>query len=181
MMERSGAKYLYNNLICSGCGVVFDSKTRNKKQRYCTQRCAGLHNVNPSRFCKGQLSWNKGKKGKESHVYGLRRSEETKRRIGLSHSQDKSVGWKGEEVNYFTLHNWIRKYGIGKKACLHCGQENGRIEWANISGKYLRSLDDWMRLCVKCHKRYDSERDIKREDIYDERGRKKAEKISSIS
>jgi len=30
-----------------------------------------------------------------------------------------------------------------------------KIHWANKSGEYLRDKDDWIRLCCKCHKKYD--------------------------
>ncbi len=36
------------------------------------------------------------------------------------------------------------------------------IHWANISHKYKRDLDDWIEMCVPCHKAYDKGRsDIK--------------------
>ena len=28
-------------------------------------------------------------------------------------------------------------------------------QWSNISGKYLRDVKDWQRLCVLCHSKYD--------------------------
>ena len=39
--------------------------------------------------------------------------------------------------------------------CKYCRKENCRFEWANISGEYKRDLNDWMNLCVSCHKKYD--------------------------
>ncbi len=30
-----------------------------------------------------------------------------------------------------------------------------RYEWSNKSGKYLRNVIDWQRLCIKCHRKYD--------------------------
>ena len=30
-----------------------------------------------------------------------------------------------------------------------------KLHWANISGKYKRSLDDWKALCASCHKLFD--------------------------
>lgn len=35
---------------------------------------------------------------------------------------------------------------------------NKKIHWANISRLYKRDLDDWMRLCAKCHKAYDMDK-----------------------
>ena len=30
------------------------------------------------------------------------------------------------------------------------------IQWANISGNYIRERGDWLGLCVKCHRKYDN-------------------------
>jgi hypothetical protein len=66
--------------------------------------------------------------------------------------------WKGDDVGYCGLHTWIyRKLGR-PTTCEHCGKTGltGRkIHWANKSGKYLRNINDWLRLCVKCHSKYD--------------------------
>ena len=35
--------------------------------------------------------------------------------------------------------------------------KKGAVPWANRSGRYLRELTDWVRLCAKCHKAYDRE------------------------
>jgi hypothetical protein len=62
--------------------------------------------------------------------------------------------WKGDFTGYHALHSWVNRW-LGKPdACKNCGKSGlkGRqIHWANISGKYLRDLTDWIRLCVKCH------------------------------
>ena len=67
--------------------------------------------------------------------------------------------WKGNEVGYSALHEWvIKKLGQPSK-CKHCNQDDlsGReIHWANKSKEYKRDLDDWIRLCVPCHKKYDA-------------------------
>jgi hypothetical protein len=41
---------------------------------------------------------------------------------------------------------------------LKIGQTNigHKIHWSNKSGKYLRDISDWRRLCVKCHKFFDT-------------------------
>ena len=69
--------------------------------------------------------------------------------------------WKGNVVSYRGLHYWIyRKLGSPKK-CEKCLKNNliGRqIQWANKSGKYKRNLKDWIRLCRKCHSKYDKKK-----------------------
>lgn len=34
------------------------------------------------------------------------------------------------------------------------------MHWANISGKYLRDITDWVRLCVSCHKYFDKQKKL---------------------
>ena len=81
---------------------------------------------------------------------GRKLSEETKRKI--------SDFFKGKNVKYVSLHCWIsRKLGKPEK-CEHCdknGLTGKKIHWANISHVYKRDLNDWLRLCVSCHKKYD--------------------------
>jgi len=65
--------------------------------------------------------------------------------------------WKGDEVGYDALHDWITKNAnkIGK--CSICGAskdtKDGRTytQWANISGEYKRDIDDYRELCPSCH------------------------------
>jgi hypothetical protein len=72
--------------------------------------------------------------------------------------------WKGENVGYCSLHQWVY-YHLGQSMqCEHCGKiETNRykIHWANKSGKYLRDLSDWLRLCFACHRKYDARAVVK--------------------
>ncbi len=66
--------------------------------------------------------------------------------------------WKGENVGYRGLHEWIYNHLGQPDACEFCeqtGLSGHKIHWANKSGQYERNLSDWLRLCVSCHKRYD--------------------------
>ena len=50
--------------------------------------------------------------------------------------------------------------------CEVCGIQGERVyEWANVSGKYLRSLEDFIQLCQTCHRRYDKGNFEKRKKI----------------
>ena len=87
------------------------------------------------RFEKGQVAWNKGLKG--------------------YHIGEANGMWKGKDVSYVGLHQWVRR-GLGKpKKCEHC-KSIKNIQWANKSHEYQRDLEDWISLCVKCHKKYDA-------------------------
>lgn len=71
-------------------------------------------------------------------------------------SAEKSWAWKGDNVGREALHNWVQKH-LGKpKRCEHCNTTKAKkFEWANKSQKYKRDLTDWIRLCTKCHWKYD--------------------------
>jgi len=73
-------------------------------------------------------------------------------------SDEKHFKWKGIEAGYRALHIWVEKR-LGKpRFCEHCGNRelgHRHYHWANISRKYKRDLKDWLRLCAKCHKKYD--------------------------
>jgi|SRR5579863_1127238 len=64
--------------------------------------------------------------------------------------------WKGENVGYYALHNWIkRELGEPQMCSFNPLHKSSKFEWANISGKYLRDTADYMALCGSCHKRMD--------------------------
>lgn len=70
---------------------------------------------------------------------------------------ERNGSWKGEKVGYHGIHRWVYRW-LGKpKVCTACGKvgEGRQMHWANVSGNYQRDLNDWRRLCAKCHKNYD--------------------------
>lgn len=88
----------------------------------------------------GKIPWNKGKKIPEM-------------------SGEARYNWKGANVGYSALHSWVRRNLGRPKNCLECGFESDNIRqfhWANVSREYKRDLSDWIRLCAKCHKAYDT-------------------------
>lgn len=133
-----------------------------------------------TRFKKGQKAWNKGipspMKGK-SAIWNIGRpawnkgkpwSKKMKEKLSIAHLRQKSwnkgkkfpeksgknhFAWKGSKVGYGALHDWVvRKLGKPRK-CENCKTIKAKkYEWANKSGRYLRKLSDWVRLCNSCHK-----------------------------
>ena len=72
---------------------------------------------------------------------------------GVAHAN-----WKGDDVGYQALHTWVARELGRPNMCESCGRVEDRpyfIQWANKSGKYLRELSDWIRLCARCHYHYD--------------------------
>lgn len=62
--------------------------------------------------------------------------------------------WKGDEVSYVNLHEWVRRHKEKKGVCEYCGRE-GKTHFANRSGLYHRDLTDYRELCSSCHKKFD--------------------------
>ena len=77
-------------------------------------------------------------------------SDLTKEKIRVSHLNEKNPMWKGDDVGYSQLHNWIRKYKPKTKLCEEC-KKRKPFDIANISGKYKRDINDFEWLCRKCH------------------------------
>lgn len=73
-------------------------------------------------------------------------------------NNEKMWNWKGDKVGYGALHVWVRKYKGTPNKCEFCQTiQAKRYYWANKSREYKRDLDDWLRLCGKCHWRYDQD------------------------
>lgn len=78
--------------------------------------------------------------------------------------------WKGDKAGYEGKHVYIHyKYGKASKCenpkCVYprmrlsnrkIMEAPKRYEWANISGKYRRDMNDWMQLCPSCHRFFDN-------------------------
>ena len=64
---------------------------------------------------------------------------------------EKNGMWKGDKVGYEAIHAWIKRRLPQPSYCEKCNKESKKLDLANISGKYLRRLDDWEYLCRSCH------------------------------
>ena len=58
--------------------------------------------------------------------------------------------WKGNDVKYGALHDYIKYYFKKTSFCASC-KTSPPFDVCNISGKYNRDLSDWEWLCRKCH------------------------------
>ena len=63
---------------------------------------------------------------------------------------NKNPQWKGDEVSYRSLHEWVNNYLPKPDKCEEC-KINKPYDASNISGEYKRDLKDWRWLCRKCH------------------------------
>ena len=99
---------------------------------------------------------------------GRKLSPEHIKKISDSQKGEKGNNWKGALATYNSIHHWVRDTFGKPDECEHCdGIFSGRkIEWANISGEYKREKSDWIRLCAKCHRKYDRENPIQCKRLY---------------
>jgi len=88
----------------------------------------------------------------------------TPRRAGSDHPN-----WKGDGISYSAVH--LRAQAVLPRSCAACGATDARLEVAlrhdagpehlrddTTNGPYSVRLEDYVRLCVTCHRRYDSPR-----------------------
>ena len=134
LLSKYSAKHCKSHRLVSK-----ETKKKYAKRMKGNTLAKGKNLGNTHGFKKGKTSWNKG-----LGVPWL---------IGEKHPK-----WKGNKASYRTIHHWINNHFGSPKICVNCGKDGltgHKIHWANKSGKYLRNITDWMRLCVSCHKRYD--------------------------
>lgn len=89
---------------------------------------------------------------------GLYCSKPCMYKFRTTHRGESHKLWKGEDAKYSARHKWVQAHYGKKKKCDWCNftsDNTYQFHWANISGKYLRTIDDWARLCAKCHWHYD--------------------------
>lgn len=90
-------------------------------------------------------------------LIGKRRSIKTEFNRGRTLGENNNK-WKGDSVGYYGVHDWIKYHYGSPLKCEQCGFESERsmqFNWANISKRYKRDRSDWLRLCRKCHHKYD--------------------------
>jgi len=138
------------------CGQGFEADARRVavgRGRYCSKACFYTYRTRPSGLTYEIKVTNRAwfSPGQAPHNAGTATPRPRKgRRTGPSHH-----AWKGDEVGYDALHDWVRRYRDQPDACEHCGKTDKPLDWANKSGEYRRDLTDWLALCRSCHKRYD--------------------------
>ena len=128
--------------ICQNCNKSFNVKNHRKKDaKYCSIKCTSI----------AIIPWNKG-----NHL---------RLNTGRTHfkkgenMENKHFRWKGDDVGYSALHDWVYSRLGSPDMCKFCGKsglKGNQIHWANKSGRYLRELTDWIRLCIECHTAYDA-------------------------
>ena len=65
--------------------------------------------------------------------------------------------WKGDKAGYDAFHARVYRERGRPNLCEQCGATEGKFEWSNRTGSY-HDINDYWRLCVPCHRQYDSAR-----------------------
>lgn len=81
-------------------------------------------------------------------------SHPSKGKFNLLNRGENNGMWKGDDVGYCALHEWVKRYLKKPKFCQNCG-ERVAYDLANISQEYKRDLLDWEWLCRICHMKKD--------------------------
>jgi len=136
---------------CLDCGV----ELKDARSKRCRSHAVA--------FTKTGTKWGEGRKpvdfkGDKNPFWGKKHSKETKLKISESRN-GKGTGeanskWVGDKVGYYPLHAWVKRK-LGKaKECVYCGSVSN-VQWASISHRAKRDLEDYISLCGKCHHSYD--------------------------
>lgn len=114
-------------------------------------------------------NWRLFKKGHKGHWLGKKMSEETRRRMSVSHLKEKAPNWKG---GITPINQKIRQsldYRLWREAvfkrdvftCQECKQVGGQLNADHIKPFSLFpelrfAIDNGRTLCEPCHKKTDS-------------------------
>ena len=75
----------------------------------------------------------------------------------MNGSLSKNSNWKGEKAKYQAFHRFALRHWGKPSICEMCGAVDRKMyHWAAKNRKKGgRTREDWLRLCVSCHSRYD--------------------------
>jgi hypothetical protein len=71
-------------------------------------------------------------------------------KLSKSKREENNPNWKGDEVGYSSLHEWIKSRKPKPQFCERCNKKPS-YDLANKSGKYKRDINDFEWLCRSCH------------------------------
>lgn len=133
--------------ICKTCSVIFSKPTKTSAKQWEGRFCCSVSCAAKYRGCQ----WLDKFKLKKGSQLGKKTQFKKGQLSGIN-----NPNWKGKDVGYGALHQWVI-YNFGQpRFCEQCKCSNRQMyHWANLSGEYKRDRDDWKRMCVPCHKNFD--------------------------
>lgn len=145
-------------LSCRYCHNTYEVHPyRLGKSKYCSRSCTNKDMQ--GKIVPHLLKLRPLMKGANHPLFGKKLPDWWRKKISDNHadlSGDKSPTWKGDDVGYYGVHDWIYKEKGSPKKCELCKTTTAnKYHWANRDHKYRRDINDWLRLCVPCHKKHD--------------------------
>lgn len=144
-------------VVCSSCSKSFNKdpyRVKKCRTHYCSNECTKTGKLVDCPTCRNQFYVSAAVQRSGKGIYCSKKCNH----VGLSvrYKDEGSPSWKEGKLTYSGIHAWVRRKKGAPKKCELCGDtEKGYYEWANKSGNYLRDLEDWIRMCKKCHNDYD--------------------------
>ena len=77
-----------------------------------------------------------------------------RKKLRISHLGNNNPMWKERGVGFFALHQWVERNKPKISLCEKC-KSKPPYDLANISGLYKRDINDFQRLCRRCHMKKD--------------------------
>lgn len=140
---------------CIKCGK--EQLGRKKYYKYCSQDCYHKSKIGVSHQWGYKISLAlKGVKKSPEHRQKV--IDARKGKPVLKTRNENHQFWKGDNVGYDALHDWIKRRLIKPQECSKCFCTDRKLHLANISGEYRRDLLDWKYLCPVCHSKHDKGR-----------------------
>lgn len=159
--KKKRTNFTQYEIKCVKCSVEY--KSRNKKSKFCSHKCYSENKKGEKHNWGSKIGDAlRGVPKSKKHIEAVARAykEYVKKHGSPNPRAEKHWKWKGDEVGYDALHDWVARHKGRPKKCESCGESSldKTYHWANKSGRYLRNLDDWSRLCVPCHSKLDKSR-----------------------
>jgi hypothetical protein len=133
-------------ITCKNCRKefrVFPSRLKLGMVKYCSQQCYRREGeANPFH-------------GKKHNITSIKKMTNHPNRPRFKPGQENPNYSKPEGKSYAAIHRKVNREFNKSIACDHC-EEQKKLEWANISGKYIFDRSDWLCLCRSCHKKFDN-------------------------
>lgn len=146
-------RFIKGNQSNLGKKKIFSEELKRKLSE------AGKGRILPPEICLKISLAKKGKPKSEQEKQRLRimnlgkkYSDEINKKKA-SHNQNHHA-WKGVNVGYDALHQWINRHLPKPELCEMCHQKK-KLDAACITGIYNRDFKNWKYICRKCHNYYD--------------------------
>lgn len=120
--------------------------------------------------CKNRLGAKHSKQSKIKIGENSARFWTRKKRKDFSESimGNNNPNWKGDRAGYRALHEWIESIRGKPDRCDECGATEKPKKykrffcWVNLNHKYNRNVEEWAKMCVVCHGKYDVDNKLRK-------------------